>query len=591
MKKKILRSLSICAVTVLSCLKADIPASVVMIVTAAGIGPLAALAISYIGQSVDAAVAYFGNHDIGVFIMVLLKAAAIAFASAICSIISNHAKTRVQCASELKMKTVILNTSEKVDYLTFISGEHQKNFSLAQQNLGENVMFLLYGLLDMVKTIFSVISFVVLLDIYGGVTALVSCSIVIAINCFTASKNNKKRWELLLSNDQTERKLQMLTSYYYDRTYAAEMLLFDDKPYIDDLYDKTANELVNSKTALIDKTNQNRVLSYCLTGAVSAAAIVMVIFGGAVSTAGTVTIVINAVLGIAKAGAGIGKVFGMVNMSARSLSMLDAYQKQYSVPNAAPAEDADPMETSSLIRVRNLHFSFDETEVLRGIDLDIKKGEAVAFVGENGAGKTTLANLLLGLYPCTKGSISIFGKDPYDARNARQPLTAAVSQLFGRYDALTFEDNICFGNPLNREGLEAFDDLFKSLDYSAIAGNEYGGKNLSGGEWQKIAIARVLNATAQLVILDEPTAALDPMSEARIFSDLMQHLHDQTCIFITHRLGAARQADRICFMKDGRIAEIGTHEELMQKRGGYYALFTAQAQWYHTTPKGGEAQC
>lgn len=232
-----------------------------------------------------------------------------------------------------------------------------------------------------------------------------------------------------------------------------------------------------------------------------------------------------------------------------------------------------------------------EEPVLRGIDLDIKEGETVAIVGENGAGKSTFAKLLLGLYCPTEGRVEIDGVDtrqinPGDSAGK----LSAVFQNFQKYK-MTLEENVFMGdsrNPLDenrilhslhRAGLEESSGEFgQGLD--TMLSREFGGTDLSGGQWQRLAIARGLYRQHNLIVLDEPTAAIDPLKETEIYQRFAESARNKTAVIITHRLGSARIADRIVVLDKGRIAEQGTHEELMDRHGLYSEMYHEQAKWY-----------
>ncbi|HWI61802.1 MAG TPA: ABC transporter ATP-binding protein [Symbiobacteriaceae bacterium] len=218
---------------------------------------------------------------------------------------------------------------------------------------------------------------------------------------------------------------------------------------------------------------------------------------------------------------------------------------------------------------------------LRGVSFTVAPGELIAVVGENGAGKSTLVKLLLGLYHPTEGTL----------RLAEGTTSAPVFQDFVRY-AMTAGENIGLGSVTHlhdRARVEAAaaradaSELIEALPYGydTLLSKEWEeGQELSGGQWQKLAIARGYMRDASLLILDEPTAALDPLAELEVFGRFKGLVAGKTGFLISHRLGAARLADRILVLKDGRLAEVGSHDELMALDGEYAALFRTQAGWY-----------
>lgn len=258
----------------------------------------------------------------------------------------------------------------------------------------------------------------------------------------------------------------------------------------------------------------------------------------------------------------------------------------------APEESAGPTDASgTLVPLRFDKVSFHYPgggAVLEEIDLEIRPGERVALVGENGAGKTTLVKLMMGLYQPTSGRVLLGDKPLQDwPREQVRRLFAAVFQDFVRFQ-FSVRDNIAFGALDEQAAFEqaaewagAAEFIAKLPDqYGTLLGKELGGADLSTGEWQKLATARALVRAAEFVVLDEPTAALDPKAEAEVYRHFGEMTRGKAAVLISHRLGAARIADRILVLKGGRLIEQGTHEALMRKGGEYSRLFSLQAQWY-----------
>jgi ABC-type multidrug transport system fused ATPase/permease subunit len=222
--------------------------------------------------------------------------------------------------------------------------------------------------------------------------------------------------------------------------------------------------------------------------------------------------------------------------------------------------------------------------VLAGFDLTIPAGSSLAIVGQNGAGKTTLAKLLCRLYDPQSGSIEVDGVDlrELDLASWRSRL-AAVFQDFVRFE-LPLRDNVAPGGAPD-EAVQAALAAAGAADLAGLdtvlARGYEGGTDLSGGQWQRVALARALCAMrlgAGLVLLDEPTAQLDVRGEAEIFDRILASTRHCTTILISHRFSTVRHADRICVLERGEVVELGTHEELMARRGRYFTMFDLQAQ-------------
>jgi len=252
------------------------------------------------------------------------------------------------------------------------------------------------------------------------------------------------------------------------------------------------------------------------------------------------------------------------------------------------------------VELRGVRFTYPSRErpTLDGLDLSVPPGQSLAIVGVNGAGKSTLIKLLAGLYAADSGSITIDGIDAATGNLTElRARVAVVFQDFLRYE-LPLRDNIGFGNlalrgdadrlavPLDEAGGTAVLDRLDG-DWDTVLSAAYdGGTDLSGGQWQRVALARALTAVhggAGLLILDEPTAALDVRAEVELFERLLSVVGGVTTILVSHRLSSVRHADRIVVVADGRIAEDGTHDELLAAGGLYARMFTLQAQRFAET--------
>lgn len=267
-----------------------------------------------------------------------------------------------------------------------------------------------------------------------------------------------------------------------------------------------------------------------------------------------------------------------------------------SVPQTAEdwEEGFDPSNSETVFKAEDVCFSYDdETEVLHNLTFEVKKGETIALVGINGSGKTTLVKLLIGLFSPTKGNLSFYGK-PYDNKT-RGAVIKRVGMFFQDFHIFhaTLRENIGFGDLKNignidriqlamqKGGADKLPEKFpKGLEQWLLRNVIKDGAILSGGEKQRIAVSRAHMSDKEILIFDEPAAALDPIAEMKQFHAIREKIEGRTAVLISHRVGFARLADRIIVLDCGRIVENGTHDELIALSGIYARFFREQAQWY-----------
>jgi len=249
--------------------------------------------------------------------------------------------------------------------------------------------------------------------------------------------------------------------------------------------------------------------------------------------------------------------------------------------------DSGIVQSSEIIRLENVHFRYPnaENEAVSGVNLTIRKGELVALVGENGSGKSTLVKLITGLYEPAEGTVSIDGINTGELRDEdRSRMLSVMFQDYARF-CLSVEENITLGQSEYHEtgafGIEKIKNKVSGNGFSVV-GTEYSpAMDLSGGEWQKIALARAMHAEKELIVLDEPTAALDPAAEISAFEEIRREKpQNSTMLIVTHRLGIARTADRIVVMDHGSICEIGNFTELVAQKGLFYTMYESQRKMY-----------
>lgn len=255
-----------------------------------------------------------------------------------------------------------------------------------------------------------------------------------------------------------------------------------------------------------------------------------------------------------------------------------------------PEEEDGSLEKEDFARISFEHVSFSypnaEKWAVEDVSFSIGAGEKVVVVGRNGSGKTTLAKLMLGLYRAGDGMIR------YDAANVEEMARgclyrsiSAVPQDFMKC-SLTLRENVAISDVEELHNDQKIRQCLRQIGFEKECvldrqiGREFSGIAFSGGEWQRIAIARAMFKKSSFVLLDEPTSALDPLAETEILKSFLELSRNRTAVIISHRVGLCRYADKILVMEKGKLAECGTYEQLMEQKGVFFQIFQAQAHWY-----------
>ncbi|NUH42860.1 ATP-binding cassette domain-containing protein [Streptomyces samsunensis] len=388
-----------------------------------------------------------------------------------------------------------------------------------------------------------------------------------------------------------ERLRSVWRSYATGRNSAGEVRGFTMAAFLIGRYREVSARLEREDLAAV-----HHALRLRLAGAACAALALCVVWAAviglavaghmAIAAAGTALIGARAcamaATGWAQAGAKLFRSALYLDDWTRFLGLAAAHQAQQ---GAAAA----PLNGPGLIRTRGLVFSYPgaESPALDGIDLELRRGEVVALIGENGSGKTTLARLLTGLYRPTAGHVEWDGRELSDlAPETVWRSVGMVPQHYTRWP-MSARENITLGQPhaggdpvvdvaaAAAGADEVIDRLPCGLD-TLLARSWWGGHDLSGGQWQRLAVARAFYRDAPVLVLDEPTAALDARAEHRIFERLRYLAGGRTTIFVTHRLVNARLADRIIVLEKGRVAEEGAFPSLVTAGGLFQQLYDLQ---------------
>jgi ATP-binding cassette subfamily B protein len=422
--------------------------------------------------------------------------------------------------------------------------------------------------------------------------ALVPLGIAASVPRWLIVRKGKDPMSALRRRSRDGRESGIIRHYLTGATAAHELRVFGATPFLRERHDRLARENDESQLKL-QRENARRNLLGALVGRVAdapaAARLVLRVTRKETSVAEAVT----GGLATRKLAGGLNRMVETVNGLCRTAAMAtDIHEFLEEMP--AARSGAAPARDFARIVVEDLCFTYPgrDAPVLDGVSLEIGRGEVVALVGENGCGKTTLAKLLCSLYQPDKGTIRWDGVDTAacDPAAVRANI-AIVFQDFVRYPSLTAAENIGIGLPARMGDRAAIVEAARRAGahspiealpdgYDTVLSRQFGGVDLSTGQWQRVALARAFLRDAPLVVLDEPTAALDPRAERDLFETVASLYRSRSAVLISHRLSSVRFADRICVLAGGRITESGTHDELLALGGAYAELFDLQARAY-----------
>ena len=443
-------------------------------------------------------------------------------------------------------------------------------------------------------------SFIVVISLIGGLIYFEPWLIVLLVVSIIPSFVNElnfstQRYSIARSWTHERRELDYLRYIGANSNTAKEVKLFVLIDFISDRFKKLSHQYY-----LI---NQNLAIRRTLFGALFNLLGTLSYYGA------YVLIILRAVAGVITIGdltflSGsfnrlrntLQSMFGrLTRISESALYLRDYFDFiDLSTDNDDTSQMAIPLEINTGFEFRNVSFSYPGAteQVLKKVNFKLNAGEKMAFVGQNGAGKTTLIKLMLRFYRPTEGQILLDGQDIQDYDEAAyQSLFGVIFQDFIKYD-FNVNDNIAVGDILqieNQEAIQSAAELSLANTFISEMPNGYQqqlgrrftkGKDLSGGQWQKIALARAYIRDAAVMILDEPTSALDAKAEYEAFQRFMGLTKGKTSIIISHRFSTVRMADRIIVLQNGTVSEEGTHDDLMQNDSLYAELFTLQAAGY-----------
>ncbi len=516
-------------------------------------------------------------------------------ATAISSSLTTIAQSLLQERMTLTIRHQVMRHASDLHLAYFEGSTSYDMLRQAAQEAPTRPLSMMTSALGLIRTLITFASMIALLVSISPLLAMVA--LLAPIPAFISqSKYGSRAFWLTFMMSPIKRRMDYLSSLVTTDTYAKETKLFGLGPYFVDRFRKLGVVAYERQRKLTVKRNVSSTswgLLSTLVGSAIALYIALEAVGGRL-TLGDLALYTAAATSVQSSVTGLFTAFS--GMYENNLYLDTLYKFLDTKPEiTAPAKPRPlPSTVDGHIQFESVSFSYPGADepALHGVSFEIRPGETVAVVGRNGAGKSTLFKLLCRLYDPTAGRILLDGVDirEYDPAELRTKISA-MFQDYVTYQG-TAAENIGLGD-LNRltdrEHIEdsarraGADERIARLPtgYDSPLGRWFDqGVSLSGGEWQKIALARAFQREAPILILDEPTSALDAQAEHDLFDRLHTLSRGRTTLYISHRFSTVRQAERILLLDHGKVAEYGTHEALMAADAGYAELFTLQAEAY-----------
>lgn len=494
-----------------------------------------------------------------------------------------------------KLQQQVMEKSSTIDLEFYDHAESYDQLQRANRGIKDTLMNVYMDTIYIIQAIVTIIAYIITLSI-GHWSLGPTIAIAAIVSILLKIKRSKQKYEFDYHILTPIRKyIQYFAQVLISKQYAKELRIFGSADYLiaawkgkqkEHMQKVFMDEKKDFKYTLANELSLNILLFVvCIVIAIA-------VLDGAVSI-GYYVILVQVVIKL------------MTEMESLVSLIRNNYQQALFTENLFSFLAIQPVsvhQSSSTLKhplqgkvsFENVWFKYRYSEdwVIKDLSFTIYPNETVAIIGENGAGKSTIIKLLLGLYTPQKGEIYFddISIKEIDENELRRYLSA-IFQDFTKFK-LTLRESVSIGNIEKMNDKTLMDNVITKsfisewvdrLDkgYDTYLSQEFGGSDLSGGQWQKVAIARSLIREAKILIFDEPTSSLDPIAELEVFKELQELSKNQTTILISHRMGSARLADKIIVIDNGMKVEEGSHEELINQNKLYSKLFQTQSQWYH----------
>lgn len=503
-----------------------------------------------------------------------------------------------------KLQKEVIEKASEVELGFYDQSESYDQLQRANIGLKESFINVYLDSIHIVETIVTIVAFLLTLTVgHWSLVPIVACGALFSIWLKLKRAKQKYRFDYEVLTP-IRKHTQYFTGLLTTKGFAKELRIFGSRDYVISKWRE--KQLEQAEKVFVDEKKEfnytvinDGLLNLILLGA-SIFIAYLVVQGNV--TIGYYVILLQVVIRMQEEMEGLmGTIRFMYQRSLFTENLFSFLDRKIKKSPKASVKLQAPL--TGAIRFENVWFKYPNSEkwIIRGLSFSVRPKETISIIGENGAGKSTIIKLLLGLYTFQKGMIYLddIPIDRIDEEDLRRQMSA-VFQDFTKFE-LSLRESIGIGKIENLHNEAAIakvvkesgvDEWINRLDngYDTYLSKAFGGTELSGGQWQKVALARSLMKEAEIFILDEPTSALDPIAELAVFQQFKKLAEDRTAILISHRMGTARLADKIIVIEEGKKIEEGTHQTLMQNNQVYAQLFKTQAKLYHNK-KIGEDEC
>lgn len=549
-------------------------------------------------QITDSSVLLFHDKDanaMNILVAVIIGLFLTQFVNALLNPFVNLYFGLLRSKTYLTVKGQILkkSTSMKMKYIH--DTDYQEKLLFINSNVPDKMTNMIQSSFMILLSLFNLISIGLLVFANNWMVGLVIIAGTIPGLLLTNKSNdmqyNEAFWEVT-----NYKKMSYAVEVASSTAYTAEKYLYEYFPLIRDRFRASSQALLKERSAL-----NNRLTFYRLLSSIPATLSYIVGLGLVVydiyhqqTSLGTFSLMSGA----------IGLFLGNVTNFSRTMLEIGYSAKyvddyiEFNNLEVDQEESGLPISGHQTIECRNVRFTYPGSTkpAITGLSVKIRPGEKIAIVGKNGSGKSTFTLLLTGIYSAEEGEILFNGASINDDTETIRRTISCAYQDFGKYE-MSIADNIRIGDTSREMTSEELEEICRKSGVSKFADEMPDGLetvigtmgekgiNLSGGQWQRVMFARALaRKETDILIFDEPTAALDPRAEAQLYEDLNDLTGGRTTIIISHRLGITSVVDRILVFDEGNIVEDGSHQELLEHNGLYARMYNSQAQWYQDNP-------